>query len=259
MRGRFPDNLILSHDLLEGCYARSGLVTDVQFYEEYPSGYLKDSSRRHRWIRGDWQILSWVFSFVRGPGGTRIRNPISFLSQWKIADNLRRSLVPGAAVFLFLSGWLLLPSCWLWSLLMIALLGFPLVPMTLMEAVRKPGEMTLRAHVRKVFSSVKKNAIRFFFSLVLLLHEAFICLDASGRTLWRMFVSGKRLIEWTTSLESQASLPNNILGCLRSMAVESVVALLLLVVLLVVSPGGNGLALIILGLWFAAPLVVLRN
>jgi cellobiose phosphorylase len=256
MEGRFPDNLILSHDLLEGCYARSGLVTDVQFYEEFPSGYLKDLSRRHRWIRGDWQILSWVFSFVRGPGGARMRNPISFLSQWKIADNLRRSLVPGATVFLFLAGWLLFQPFWMWSALMVALLGFPLVPMALMEAVRKPGEMTFRAHVIKVFSSIKKNAVRFFFSLIFLLHEAFISLDAIGRTLWRMFVSDKHLIEWTTSIEAQASLPNNISGCLRSMAVGSLAALLLLVAFPVVSPGFNGIALILFGLWFFSPVVV---
>jgi len=256
MEGRFPENLILSHDLLEGCYARSGLVTDVQFYEKFPSALLKDSSRRHRWIRGDWQILSWVFSFVRGPGGTRVRNPISFLSQWKIADNLRRSLVPCATVFLLLSGWLLVQPFWMWSVLMIALLGFPLVPMTFMEAVRKPGEMTFWAHVRKVFSSVEKNALRFFFSFVFLLHEAFVCLDAIVRTLWRMFVSGKRLTEWTTFLESQASLPNNVLGCLRSMAIESAAAFLLLAVFWAASPGFNGFALILLGLWVFSPVVV---
>lgn len=253
--GRFPDNLILSHDLLEGCYARSGLVTDVQFYEEYPSGYLKDSSRRHRWIRGDWQIFLWVFSFVRGPGGARIKNPISFLSQWKIADNLRRSLVPCATVFLFFSGWLLFQSFWMWSVLIVTLMGFPLVPMILMEAVSKPDEMTFRAHIRKVFSSIQKNAVRFFFSLVLLLYEAFMCLDAIGRTLWRIFVSGKRLIEWTTFFESQASLSNNIFGCLKSMAFESVAAFLLLAAFLVVSPEFNGVAMILLGLWLVSPIV----
>ncbi|MDD5069937.1 MAG: glucoamylase family protein, partial [Candidatus Omnitrophica bacterium] len=256
MGGRFPESFILSHDLLEGCYARSRLVTDVQFYEEYPSEYLKDSSRRHRWIRGDWQILSWVFSFVREPGRGRVRNPISFLSQWKIADNLRRSLVPCATVFLFLSGWVIFESSWIWSVLMIFLIGFSLVVMVLSDAIKKPRGMTFRLHVGKVFSSIKKNAVRFFFFLVFLLHEAFVSLDAIGRTLWRMFVSGKRLSEWTTFLESQACLPNNILGCCKSMAIEPAVALLFLVVFQVRSAGFNGFSLILLTLWFVAPLVV---
>ncbi|MBU1044428.1 MAG: cyclic beta 1-2 glucan synthetase [Candidatus Omnitrophica bacterium] len=255
MQGRFPINSILSHDLLEGCYARSGLLTDVQFYEEYPSGYLKDLNRRQRWIRGDWQIIFWLFSFVRGYGGARIKNPISYLSQWKIVDNLRRSLVPGATVFLFLSGWLLFQSFWMWSGLMIALLGFPIVPIVLKDAVRKPDEMTVQAHMIKLFSSIEKNAIRFFFSLVFLPHEAFVSLDAIGRTLWRMFVSGKRLMQWATSLESQVSLPNKILGYCKNMVIESATALLLLFVFLVRFPAFNVPALILLALWVAAPFI----
>ena len=188
MEGRFPENFILSHDLLEGCYARSGLVTDVQFYEEYPPGYLKDSSRRHRWIRGDWQIAPWLFALIRDSSGIKVKNPISFLSQWKIADNLRRSLVPLAAVLLFLSGWMFFQPSWIWSVFVITLLGFPLVPMSLVEAVRKSENLTFKTHFGLVLSSFKKNAFRFFFSLVFLLHEAFYCLDAILRTLWRMFV-----------------------------------------------------------------------
>ncbi len=87
--GRFPDNLILSHDLLEGSYARAALVSDVEFYEEYPFRYTTDVRRRHRWIRGDWQIASWLLKSVPGPGGMVMDNPISGLSRWKILDNLQ--------------------------------------------------------------------------------------------------------------------------------------------------------------------------
>ena len=107
--GRFPENRILSHDLLEGCYARSGLLSDVQLYEEYPSTYGADISRRHRWIRGDWQLLGWLLPRVPGPGKRRLRNPLSALSQWKLFDNLRRSLVPAALTLLLLLGWTVLP------------------------------------------------------------------------------------------------------------------------------------------------------
>ena len=110
LNGRFPENRILSHDLLEGCYARSGLLSDVEVFEDHPASYLTDVSRRHRWIRGDWQIASWLLPWVPVGDGRLQRNPLSALSLWKIADNLRRSLVPVALLVLLLAGWLALPS-----------------------------------------------------------------------------------------------------------------------------------------------------
>ena len=104
LKDRFPENRILSHDLLEGCYARAGLLSDVQLYEEYPSRYSADVSRRHRWIRGDWQIARWLLPHVPGRNGPQ-RNPLSGLSRWKIFDNLRRSLTPAAMTLLLLLGW----------------------------------------------------------------------------------------------------------------------------------------------------------
>jgi cyclic beta-1,2-glucan synthetase len=116
---RFPENRILSHDLLEGCYARAGLLSDVQLYEDYPARYSADVSRRYRWIRGDWQLAGWLLAAccggvadTRGRGAGRVncrqQNPLSQLSQWKLIDNLRRSLVPAALTLLLLLGWTLL-------------------------------------------------------------------------------------------------------------------------------------------------------
>ena len=106
LAGRFPENRILSHDLLEGCYARAGLLSDVELYEEYPSRYSADVSRRHRWIRGDWQIARWLLPRVPVEGAARHKNPLSWLSQWKILDNLRRSRRAGVAlVALLFAGW----------------------------------------------------------------------------------------------------------------------------------------------------------
>ena len=116
LKGRFPENRILSHDLVEGCYARAGLLSDVQLYEEYPSRYNADVSRRHRWIRGDWQIARWLLPRVPGPGASHQKNPLSGLSRWKIFDNLRRSLVPSALTLLMLLGWTALSPAWLWTL-----------------------------------------------------------------------------------------------------------------------------------------------
>ncbi len=123
--GRFPENLILSHDLLESGYARSALVTDVDLIEEHPASYAIEASRRHRWIRGDWQLAGWLLPRVpgaAGPSGARTArqpNPLSALSRWKLFDNLRRSLVPPALLALLAGGWLLGPA-WLWTLLVVA-------------------------------------------------------------------------------------------------------------------------------------------
>jgi hypothetical protein len=86
LKNRFPENRILSHDLLEGCYARSGLLSDVQLYEEYPARYGADVNRRHRWIRGDWQLAPWLLTKVPGPEGRRVKSPLSALSRWKLFD-----------------------------------------------------------------------------------------------------------------------------------------------------------------------------
>ncbi|MFA5271195.1 MAG: glucoamylase family protein, partial [Candidatus Omnitrophota bacterium] len=258
MEGRFPQNFILSHDLLEGCYARSGLVTDIQFYERYPSVYLKDVNRRHRWIRGDWQILSWVFGRVKGEGNKRVKNPISLLSRCKIADNLRRSLVPLSTVLLLLSGWVVFESFWVWSVFVIALVGFPLVPIFLVEALMKPKDMLFTAHLKLLSVSFKKNAVRLFLSFVFMLHEAFYCVDAILRTLWRMFLSRRRLLEWRTSSEIDAHLSDKLLSYVKRMLPEIVGAFLFLIYFWVVLRRIDGFVLVVLGLWMISPIIAYR-
>ncbi len=114
--GRFQENHILSHDLIEGCYVRSGLLSDVQLYEEYPSRYITDVNRRHRWIRGDWQLICWLLPFIPVINNGLKKNPLSILSRWKILDNLRRSVIPLALTLLFLLGWTVLSQPWFWTL-----------------------------------------------------------------------------------------------------------------------------------------------
>ena len=122
---QFPENLILSHDLLEGCYARAALASDVQLYESSPQRYLADVSRRHRWVRGDWQISPWLLPRVPGPSGRRLDNPISALSRWKIFDNLRRSLVAPALLLVLIAGWSMLYPPWFWTLVVAGISLFP--------------------------------------------------------------------------------------------------------------------------------------
>ena len=104
-----PENALLSHDLFEGLHARVALVSDVELVDEYPSSVLTHARRQHRWIRGDWQILLWLFPFVPSRRGLK-RNTLPLISRWKILDNLRRSLVAPTLLALLVAGWTLLPG-----------------------------------------------------------------------------------------------------------------------------------------------------
>ena len=202
--GRFPENRILSHDLLEGCYARSGLLSDVQLYEEYPSTYGADISRRHRWIRGDWQLAGWLLSRVPGPGNRRLKNPLSALSQWKLFDNLRRSLVPAALTALLLLGWTVLPGAWLWTLVVIGILLLPSACAVVLDLLRKPDEVLLRQHLATTAGIAGRHLGHAAAALAFLPYEATVHLDAIARTAWRMLVSHRRLLEWNPSAADES-------------------------------------------------------
>ena len=148
MDGRFPENAILSHDLLESCHARSALVSDVEFYEEHPSRYNVDVDRRHRWIRGDWQIMPWLLPRVPG-AEVRSANPLSGLSRWKVFDNLRRSLVPAALLLLLLGGWILLPGHGSFGLLAaLAIVSLPSLLALVADGLCKPADLPWLMHWR---------------------------------------------------------------------------------------------------------------
>jgi cellobiose phosphorylase len=200
LRDRFPENRILSHDLLEGSYARCGFASDVQFYEEYPSKYLIDVARRHRWIRGDWQIGNWFLPFVPGHDGRYKKNPISALSRWKIIDNLRRSLLPVAIFILVVLSWTVLPKAWFWWLCLTIIVLLPPLIISLWNAImRKPPEIEHTQHLNNAFESTYKSFLQALFTLVSLPYDAYVSVDAIYRTLWRMFISRKKLLEWNPS------------------------------------------------------------
>ena len=253
IEGRFPENLILSHDLIEGCYARSALVTDVQLYEEYPSSYLKDVSRRRRWIRGDWQIARWLFTCAGGSGREKVNYPISLLSKWKILDNLRRSLVPASIVALLVGGWFLLTPSWLWTLAVTAFVGLPVMLMTLVGAARKPGEITLKAHLTLVSSSSLTHLTQFCFSLVFALYEAYFSLAAVLKTFWRMTVTRRRLLEWRTFSEAGLISPKTFIDCYGKMAAAPAGAALIIICAAAAAVKIDLITSVILASWLFSP------
>ena len=199
MDGRFPANRILSHDLLEGCYARAGLLSDVQLYEEYPSRYSADVSRRRRWIRGDWQIAQWVAPGVPGPDARLQKNPLTMLSRWKILDNLRRSLTPAALTLLLLLGWTVLPPAWFWTLSVIGIILIPSLIGSVLDVLQKRDDVTLGQHLDAAVRSAGRHLGQAVFWLACLPYEAFFSLDAIVRTAWRLLITHRRLLEWNPS------------------------------------------------------------
>ncbi len=172
LNGRFPENRILSHDLLEGCYARAGLLSDVHLYEDSPAHYSADVSRRHRWIRGDWQLPGWLLPRIPGLGSGRQKNPLSWLSQWKLFDNLRRSLVPAALTLLLLLGWAVLASPWFWTLAVIGTLLIPPLIASVVELFHKPREVLLSQHLGAALDTATQRLAQAAFTLACLPYEA---------------------------------------------------------------------------------------
>ncbi|MEO8594678.1 MAG: glucoamylase family protein [Candidatus Solibacter sp.] len=230
LHGRFPENRILSHDLVESCFARSGLLSDVQVFEEYPARYSADVARRHRWIRGDWQLLRWLLPFAPGATGRR-RNHISALSRWKIFDNLRRSTVPVALTLLFLVSWIFLPSPGLWTLFLLASIVLPAFISCVTTLLRKPKDVLWRQH----FDSARRCAMVHFsqnaFYVACLPYEAYFSFDAIARTLWRMLISRRRLMEWRAHHEVDRSGGLSLAGTWAEMWIGPALALATLVFL----------------------------
>ncbi|MEO6443895.1 MAG: glucoamylase family protein, partial [Gemmatimonadaceae bacterium] len=197
--GRFPENTLLSHDLIEGNYARAGLATDVSVYDDYPSTYIGYTRRKHRWIRGDWQLLPWLNRVVPGPDGPE-RNRLSLVSRLKIVDNLRRSTVELAQLVLLLAGWSVLPGSALrWTLLGLAAVVSPWATSLLLAIVRPPFDKSWRAYYAAVAQDAVVSAQQAAIAIIFLPHQAFISLDGMVRTLYRLLVSRRHLLEWRTA------------------------------------------------------------
>jgi cyclic beta-1,2-glucan synthetase len=199
---RFPRNALLSHDLIEGSYARAGLATDIVVIEDYPSHYSAYSRRKHRWLRGDWQIVEWLTDRVPNESGARVRNPISLVSRWKILDNLRRSLVEPATFALLLFGWFVMGHPFLWTLATICILFVPAWVEFAFGLTR--AILSARPRIaRDALSGLFATNFTVLLTLTLLAHQMLLSVDAVGRALVRRLVTRERLLEWETAAEAE--------------------------------------------------------
>lgn len=253
LNGRLPENRILSHDLIEGCYARSGLISDVMLFEEYPGRYSSDVARRYRWIRGDWQIGSWLLRSVPAPGGKKEKNPLSLLSQWKIFDNLRRSLVPAAFTTMLALSWFYLSPVWLWTTITIGILMAQSLAASVMVVYRKPKDVILRQHILASLHTAALNFAQLIFTIICLPYEAYFSLDAIARTLWRLKISHKPMLEWNPSGNADNSV--SLAGVIRRMWFAPFISLVAMAHLSWSDLSVLVLSLPVLVLWFCSPVV----
>jgi hypothetical protein len=201
---RFPLNALLSHDLIEGAYARAGLVSDIEIIEDYPSHYSAYNRRKHRWLRGDWQVAEWLGPRVPGESGHRVPNPISLISRWKILDNLRRSLVEPATFLLLVLGWFLLPGTpRAWTLATVGILLLPAFLRFVFDLVRAAWVWKAAA-VRDALSAVVTALINAFLGLIFLAHQMLLSGDAIVRAMVRKTLTGRRLLQWETAAQAES-------------------------------------------------------
>ncbi len=250
---RFPRNALLSHDLIEGAYARAGLASDIEVIDDYPSHYSAYNRRKHRWLRGDWQIVRWIFDKVPDESGRLVENPISLVSRWKILDNLRRSLVEPATFLLLIAGWFWLPGGpRFWTLVTLALLFLPIYFRLVFAVIRTTAAnnwISLRESISDFFTSHLSIALNTAF----LAHQGLVAIDAIVRTVIRSSITHTRLLEWETATEAE-------LGIRKRTPVDMYldwVPLVSIIVglLLFLRPGAAPYALPFLVLWASAKLI----
>ncbi len=256
----FPDNHILSHDLIEGNYARCGLVTDIELYDDFPVRYHVYARRQHRWIRGDWQLLPWLRREVPTPaqGGMtappRRRNPLPLLERWKIFDNLRRSLVPPALVLWLVLSWTVLPLSWgVSSVLVLLVLALPLllqIGSALFHTLKDRSLGALYDLARNGWTTAVQAAL----NVALLLYEAYLSIDAIIRTLVRLTVTRRHMLEWETAASAHQRLGAGLKNFLETMWPAPAGAAALAALVYFAHPDALAAASGFLLVWFLAPL-----
>ncbi len=245
-----PENAIVSHDLFEGLHGRAALASDIVLYEDFPTNYLAYARRSFRWIRGDWQLTPWLGKTPPCRGGTRRPTLLSTLDRWKILDNLRRSLIPPALVAFAVTGWLALPERTLtWTLLTVAAPGAYLFT----DLISGLSRGRRRGAARSTLRQLADHAGRWLLAVIFLAYEAAISVEAITRTLHRVYVSRRHLLEWTSAAHSATEISQTRLGTWREMAAAPIIAAAIAILMVTVDPAALPGAGPLLLLWFASP------
>lgn len=259
LANRVRDNTILSHDLFEGVHGRTGLVTDVVFFEEYPPNYLAFVRRMHRWIRGDWQLLPWLWRRVPHTTRGKVRNRLSILDQWKILDNLLRSLFSPALLALALAGWLVLPgSAVIWTIAAVSPLAAPVITGAAFGLSRRLKDLWLRSSTTVEATRAERvDALRSVLAVVFLSYEALVSLHAIAITLVRLTITHRHLLQWATAAQTARVTDREMQGVLvwRKMICAPLYSLGAAVAVGFVNPPALPAAAPLLLIWLLAPVM----
>src|SRR6266550_3412557 len=257
--GRFPENTLLSHDLIEGAFARAALVTDVEVFDDYPAQYLAYTRRQHRWYRGDWQIVRWLFPTVPEANSRTIRNPLPLISRWKILDNLRRSLVAPSMFLWLLAAWTMFPgSSLLWSLFVVITIAFPVYLHVTTSLLIHPRGIPWTSHFWSVWGDVRTNTAQVALSIMFLPHQAYLMTDAIARTIYRKLISKRMLLEWITAADAERASRNNLSAFLWFMLPAELLALLSFALTLILKPASFEVTTAFVAVWVLSPVAAYR-
>lgn len=225
-----PENTVLSHDLLEGSYLRCALATDILLLDGFPYKYDAYIQRMSRWIRGDWQIIGWLRKKIKTKDEVNKKNPLNTLSKFKILDNLRRSLVE-ILVFItliVLSTIKLTNGINIWPVIMVMLITItmPTLLDIISYIIQKDDTKTSHKYFAKTISLFKASILRGIFALAFLPHKAYVSLDAIIRTIYRMSISKKNLLQWTTSEEAEHQAKVDLFSYYKSMIINVIAGII---------------------------------
>jgi cyclic beta-1,2-glucan synthetase len=259
LAGRVTDSALLSHDLFEGIFARAGLASDVEVVEEFPARYDLAALRHHRWARGDWQLLPWIVG--RGPAAaetSRARTAIPAIGRWKMLDNLRRTLSAPMAVVALLAGWAMpFNAALVWTIFVVATIVLPtVIPVIAAIPLRSAG-VTIASHLRALGGDARLGLTLSALLLIFLAHQAWLMGDAIARTLWRLFVTRRHLLEWVPAAQAKTAPVLDLGGCYRRMVGALVVAGAAVAITYVSGNVAWALAAPLIVLWLASPAVAL--
>ncbi len=263
LAGRVPDDTLLSHDLFEGTFARSGLASDVELVEEFPSRYDVAAARQHRWARGDWQLLPWILGRAHGSNAGADgnlsqprdgRSSIPSLGRWKMIDNLRRTLSAPMTLLALIAGWRLTsPAAAAWTAFIIATIATaPMLPFVT-GIIPWRRDISKRSHIRAVAIDFAVGMSQLAMMLTLLAHQAWLMADAISRTLYRLYVSHRLLLEWKTAAQAKQTTRPDVRGFYGMMAGGWALAAAAMLVVASAGRGGTAIAIPFVILWMLSP------
>jgi cyclic beta-1,2-glucan synthetase len=250
----FPENQILSHDLIEGNYARCGLLNDTELFDDFPARYHAYARREERWVRGDWQLLPWLFNRVPSHSTWRV-NPLPVLERWKLFDNLRRSLVPAALVLLLILGWTMLPgSPWFWTAVAVAVAGVPLLQtiFTGFSHAARGGLLTGMRAMRGILAPVAGQIVLDF---TFLGYRAGLLCNAIARACTRLALTRRNLLDWETAHSTERRLRDGLLDFFVRMWPGPALAVATAIWVAAQNPRALPAALFFLVAWLVSPAV----